>query len=78
MAKKMYAQNMQKASSDIAAFVSDYQSNPVEATVNLKKQWPAFSSDIDSATTKLSKSFTAMPAIGAKYNAVYKKDTSIF
>ena len=78
VAKKMYAQNMQKASSDIATFVSDYQSNPVEATVNLKKQWPAFASDIDSATTKLSKSFTALTALGAKYNAVYKKDYYIF
>ena len=51
--KKMYAQNMQKASSDISTFVSDYQSKPIEATVNLKKQWPAFSSDIDAATAKM-------------------------
>lgn len=27
---------MQKASSDISTFVSDYQSKPIEATVNLK------------------------------------------
>ena len=76
--KKMYAQNMQKASSDIATFVSDYQSKPIEATVNLKKQWPAFASDIDAATAKLSKSFAAMTAVGAKYNAVYQKDSSLF
>ena len=76
--KKMYAQNMQKASSDISTFVSDYQSKPIEATVNLKKQWPAFSSDIDAATAKLSKSFAAMTAVGAKYNAVYQKDSSLF
>ena len=78
VAKKMYAQNMQKASSDIATFVSDYQSKPIEATVNLKKQWPAFSSDIDAATAKLSKNFAAMTAVGAKYNAVYQKDSSLF
>lgn len=38
--KKMYAQNMQKASSDISTFVSDYQSKPIEATVNLKSSGP--------------------------------------
>ena len=56
----------------------DYQSKPIEATVNLKKQWPAFSSDIDAATAKLSKNFAAMTAVGAKYNAVYQKDSSLF
>ena len=74
VAKKMYAQNMQKASSDIAAFVSDYQSNPVEATVNLKKQWPAFASEIDSTTEAITKAYANCISVGARYNAVVKKD----
>ena len=78
VAKKMYAQNMQKATSDIAAFVSDYPSKPVEAAVELKRKWPAFSSDIDSATAKLAASLTALKTAGAKYDAVYKGGSSIF
>ena len=74
--KKMYGQNMKKASSDLSSYISDF--NSASAVVALKKEWPAFASDIDSATTKLSKSFTALTALGAKYNAVYKKDSSIF
>jgi len=72
--KKMYTQNMKKASSDLASYISDYRS--VESVVALKKEWPAFASEIDSVTAGITKAYTYFITVGARYNAVYP--TSLF
>lgn len=76
--QKMYASDMKKANSDIESFISEYRSNPTAATVELKKQWPAFAKEIDTACTGIIQSVAEYTAIGAKYNAVYSKSGSFF
>lgn len=73
--KRMYAVNMSKATSDIEKFISNYQSNSIDATVALKKEWPSFASDIDSITAEMARCYTNFTAAGTKYNAVYKKSS---
>ena len=70
--KKMYGQNMKKASSDISSYISDF--NSASAVVALKKEWPAFASEIDSITEGITKAYANCISVGARYNAVVKKD----
>ncbi len=76
--KKMYSVNMQKATSDMANFISDYSAKPIDAAVTLKKEWPSYSKEIDAATSAISKAFVTVTSVGAKYNAVYKSNNSMF
>ena len=70
--KKMYGQNMKKASSDLSSYISDF--NSASAVVALKKEWPAFASEIDSTTEAITKAYANCISVGARYNAVVKKD----
>ncbi len=70
--KKMYSENLKKADSSFEDFINTYQNNSSEAVVTLKKDWKPLSSEIDSATSSLAKSFTEMKIVGARYNVVYK------
>ena len=70
--KKMYGHNMKKASSDLSSYISDF--NSASAVVALKKEWPAFASEIDSTTEAITKAYANCISVGARYNAVVKKD----
>ncbi len=74
--KKMYAQNLKKADSDLAEFISEYQKNPSLATVNLKSQWQNLATEIDKASANLAMAFSALKNVGAKYNIAYEKPSS--
>ncbi len=75
--KKMYAVNMQKATSDMEKFISAYPGNASKATVALKQAWPSFAEEIDSASTAITRTKTEYTSVGAKFNAIYK-DPSLF
>lgn len=74
--KKMYDANMQKATPDMESFMSAYPDNPVKAVVELKKQWPALSTDIDNANAAIQKAFAVFTSVGARYDVVYNKESS--
>ena len=77
--RKMYATgNISKASSDIRRFLSDYQTNPSQAGVRLKKEWPALSSEIDTALADITRTFSQYTSIGTEYNAVYNRQKNLF
>jgi len=76
--QKMYTANMQKATGDIENFLSEYQSNPTKATVELKTGWPSFAKQIDVAVADIAKAYVEFTAVGLKYNAVYKTPSLLF
>ena len=69
--KKMYAQDLKKADVDFASFISEYQSNPSEATVKLKQDWKSLAGEIDVIAGELSRSFADLKVVGAKYDVPY-------
>lgn len=71
IAKEMYAKNMKKATADLSAFIGGFAQNPTAAAVELKRQWPEYSAQIDKANSSLLSAFSAMKSVGVKYNAVY-------
>ncbi len=75
--KKMYGVNMQKATSDMERFISNYSNNATQAAIDLKKAWPSFAKEIDAATEEISRTKNAYIIVGAKYDAVYR-DSSLF
>lgn len=70
--KRMYAVNMQKATSDMEKFISSYPSNASQAVVALKHEWPSFAEEIDKVASAITRTKTEYTSIGAKFNAVYK------
>ncbi len=76
--KKMYDSNMQKATDDMEKFMKGYSDDPNKSIVELKKQWPAMSAEIDAANAAIQKAYAAFTSAGARYDVVYKKDSSLF
>ena len=77
--RQMYASgNIAKASADISRFLYDYQTNPSQAGVRLKKDWPALSNEIDTALADITKTFTDYTSIGTEYNVVYYRQKNFF
>lgn len=71
--KKMYLVDMNKATSDMASFVSTFRNDKPKAVVELKNNWKQFAVDIDKATAEISKAQTKLLIVGTKYGAVYPK-----
>lgn len=76
--KKMYTTNITKAQSDIEKFLSQYQTNATQATVDLIKEWPSMSAEINSSVSNIIKTFTEYTTIGAKYGAIYNRQKNFF
>lgn len=76
--KKMYDSNMQNATKDIEAFLDGYFENPTKSVDELKKKWASLASEIDEASAALAKSYAAFEAAGARFDVVYKKNSTIF
>ena len=71
LAKKMYADNLDKANADLRAFIQNYQQNPSVAALKLKQQWTTLSPEIDTCCAELAKAFSLIKSLGVKYNAAY-------
>lgn len=76
--KKMYTVNMTKAQTDIANFLSEYQSNPSKAAVELKRRWPSQAKAIDECAAQIASTRADYIAIGVKYDAVYNQNSGLF
>lgn len=76
--KKMYTVNMTKAQTDIAKFLSEYQSNPSKAAVELKRRWPSQAKAIDECAARIASTRADYIAIGVKYDAVYNRNSGLF
>ncbi len=76
--KKMYTANMTKAQADIRNYLSECQSNPSKAAVELRKQWPSLTKEIDYCTSEIAKTFSEYTLVGAKFDAVYNKGKNLF
>ncbi len=69
--RQMYEQDLKKADSTLANFISSYQNNQTRALVDLKAAWPEMASRIDAAGASLARAFAELKSAGARYNAVY-------
>ncbi|MBR4598362.1 MAG: hypothetical protein IKO42_08220 [Opitutales bacterium] len=69
--KKMYAADLEKAKADIKAFLGEYRSNPTQAIVDLKAQWPQFEKQLDDIYEKLRKAHTNYTVAATNYGVAY-------
>lgn len=74
--KQMYALDRNRAMADIKTFISDYPTNPLNAIIVLKKQWPQFDKELDKAFSEIRKSLTQYSLVASKLGVAYPKASS--
>ena len=71
--KSMYEQNYDKARADIDTFLKNFLSDPTNAIVTLKNEWPKYSADMDKAFAGIRQSFVELTTIATKYGIALPK-----
>lgn len=76
--KQMYAIDLEKAKSSIKSFLSAYRSNPTQAIIDLKADWPQFEKQLDEVFAKIRNSFTNYTNLSANHGIAYPKTSGMF
>lgn len=71
--KQMYALDRTRAIADIKTFLSEYQTNPLNAIIVLKNKWPQFEKELDKAFGQIREAFTKYTLIASTVGVAYPK-----
>lgn len=74
--KQMYTLDRARAMASIKAFLGQYPTNPLNAIIELKKQWPQFDKELDKSFGEIRKTLTQYSLVASKLGVAYPKASS--